>query len=786
MKVSLNWLKDYIKIKESRETLAELMSLHSQEVEYTQQLVKAKGLVIGYTKSCKPHPDADKLSVCEVDVKTETLTIVCGAPNVAAGQHVIVAKNGAVLPGGFEIKQTTIRGVESNGMICSLDELGIEHKFHNEEGIHVIEGDVTMGDDALKALFLDDEVIALDLTPNRMDLLSMHGVAYDFAAILDRDITIPEVTIAYEKTKNSMTITTETELCESYYGSVIENLEIKPSPLWMKARLIAAGIRPINNVVDITNYVMLETGQPLHAFDYDLLDSEQIVVRTAKKGETFVTLDDKKRLLEEGDILITNGKEPVALGGVMGGAKTEVHGKTTRILLESAVFNPTQIRLTSSRLDLRSESSMRFERRVDVGRTRYALDRATELLIKYANATVRKDVAYFDHTDQSEKIIEIALERINRVLGSDYSTEHVARVLTRLRFDFKEKHGVFYVKKPTRRPDFESYQDLIEEIGRISGYDALPATLPSTVSQGELSPLQRFRRHVRQALTGLGLDEVMTYNLVSKDDVLTYVKEKTLKPIRIKHPMSDKRNVLRLSAINGLLDVVSHNRARQADAVHVFELGKSYQKSGERELLTLAMNGPYQSRKWQETPETSFFTLKGVLEALADFLGVQGLEYEQTSLENYHPHQTAIVTLKGETLGIIGKIHPQNTKRLDLDDVYVLEFDLMKLFEVSQTEFAYETISKLPSVSRDIAIVCDKSIPVKMLMATIKKQNIEIFKSVDVFDVYEGEHVGANQKSLGLRMVFADSTRTLKTEEIDQATNKIIKALEEKHQATLR
>ncbi len=786
MKVSMQWLRDYVDINEDIETIAQAFTLHSQEVEYTKKLVSATKLVIGHVINCEPHPDADKLRVCTVDVGDETLTIVCGAENVAKGQFVIVAKVGAILPGDFEIKDATIRGVASSGMICSLDELGIEHKYHNETGIHVIEGEVRPGDQALKALYLEDEVMALDLTPNRMDLLSMHGVAYDVAAIFDKPLTLPEVKIQYSDDVNPMQIRTETKDCMSYYGSVIEGITVKPSPLWLRARLIAAGVRPINNVVDITNYVMLETGQPLHAFDFDLFDSDTVVVRHAKKDETFVTLDDKLRVLDEQDILITNGKRPVALGGVMGGADTEVHEKTARILLESAAFNPLNVRKTSTRLDLRSESSLRFEKGIDLGKTRYALDRATELLIKYANASVRKDVAYFDNSVQEAAVIEVSLAQINHVLGSAYDVEHVASVLKRLRFVYTLEDEVFKITKPTRRPDFASYQDIIEEVGRISGYTDLPATLPKTVSVGALTPLQKFRRSLRKLLNGLGLDEVITYNLQDSEMVHQLTLDKSVTPIKVKHPMSKNRNVLRISPLNGLVEVIAYNVARRLDAVHIFEIGTSYTEKGEREVLSVAMHGMYQNRYWQKTPKLNFYTLKGIFEAVCKHYNIEDIRYEQADLKDYHPYQTAKIYARDVMIGHIGKMHPTMSKTHDLNDVYLLEIDLAFLANHAQALPAYSAIERYPSVERDLAIELDEKITAAAVIDLVKESASKRIKDAYIFDVYSGEGLGEGKKSLGIRMVFSDAEQTLTTALIDAETDNILEALKRTFNAKLR
>ena len=786
MKVSIEWLKTYIDKPLETMDLATLFTTKSQEVESYLPLVNANRLVIGYVMSCEKHPDADKLSVCEVDVKTETLQIICGAPNVAKGQYVIVALPDAELPGGLKIKKTTIRGVESTGMICSLLELGIEHKYHYEDGIHVIDDPVNVGDDALKSLGLQDYVLSLDLTPNRGDLLSVLGVAYDLGAMLDIKVNEKQINIQETETVNEMNISTDTEDCLSYYGRIIDNLTIKASPSWMKSRLIAAGIRPINNVVDITNYVMLELGQPLHAFDYDLLDSDTIVVRNAKENEKFVTLDDKTRTLSEEDIVITNGKHPVALGGVMGGAQTEVTPNTQSILLESAVFKSEKIRKTSHRLDLRSESSIRFERSVDPVRTKKALEMATDLFIKHANATVRKGVQYFDNSRHEDYPIEISLEKINQVLGSDYTLEDIKDVIRRLDFAFDLQETDFKIFVPSRRQDVRTYQDIIEEIGRIIGYDTLPSTLPSTVSVGGLTDYQQFKRRVRQTLTGLGLDETITYALNDMSTIHHYTRSNHVKAVKVMHPMSEYREALSLTPINGLLDVVRYNVARKMDAVHIFEIGKHYQMNKETEVLGIAMQGTYRDYAWQETPTMNFFTLKGIFEALLKRFNIQAIRFEKVTLEHFHPHQAALIKYHDETIGHLGKIHPEEAKRLDLKDVFALDVDLEALYRAVEPTKRYQLLGKYPSVYRDLAIVCDQETLAQHLIDTITSESDTRLKDVTIFDYYVGENVEKGQKSLALRLQFEDPQKTLETKDIDYMIERIVKALKRYHNANLR
>jgi len=788
MKISLNWLSDYVSLKNiTNESLMENIINRSAEVEAFYPLCEATNLIIGHVVSCEAHPDADKLSVCAVDTGKETLQIICGAPNVAAGQKVIVALPGSVLPGDFKIKKTSIRGVESNGMICSLKELGIEEKYHQEEGIHVLSDDAPLGADAVEHLAFNDNILELDLTPNRPDLMSLHGVAYDIKAIFDTEIEIPTPNLTTSSVSNPLKISTDTDKCMSYYGRVVDNLTIKPSPEWMRARLIASGIRPINNVVDITNYVMLETNQPLHAFDYEKVATDTIVVRTAKEGETFLTLDEQKRTLKEGDILITNGEEPIALGGVMGGYETEVTESTTSLILESATFDPVTIRRTSKRLDLRSESSNRFEKGLDPAKTRYALERACELFQKYADADIRSTVQYFDNNTHSARPIAITLETINGVLGTTLDTDAVKHILNRLSFDYETDQGTFTVYAPTRRVDIETYQDIIEEIGRIYDYNNLETTLPSTISKGGLSDYQRFKRIVRDTLSGLSLEETLNYSLVRETEVFDLARIKDVTPVKLANPISEAHDTLSISPLNGLVENAAYNFNRKQPAVNVFEIGKRYAKNEEPEVLGILMSGPYRDERWQGTPNSDFFTLKGIIEALFKRFNIYDTTYEPFTLGNYHPHQTALIKRGERIIGHIGKLHPEYTrKKLSGEDIYVGEIELEELFHATRFEPHYEKVLKYPSVSRDIALVVNDDTPAGDIIKSIHEYSTSVLSEAYVFDVYQGDKLEEGNKSLAVRLRFEDKSGTLKTQTVDEIIKNILEGLKSDYNATLR
>lgn len=788
MKVSMNWLRELVDVDVTISELAALFNTHSAEVEDYYKLVEATNVIVGYVKEKEKHPDADKLSICQVDIGGEISQIICGAPNVAAGQKVIVSLPGAVLPGNFKIKKSSIRGVESNGMICSLSELGIDQKIHQEDGIHVLNADAVIGDNAIKTLFLDDEVMELDLTPNRADLLSMMGVAYDTAAILKKAVHIKAANVKEIAEENEVEIVLDTEFCSSYYARVLKDVVIKDSPKWMQSRLIAAGMRPINNVVDISNYVMLETGQPLHAFDYDLLKTNKIVVRMAHDNEQLITLDNSVRELTSNDIVITNGNKAVALGGVMGGASTEIKDGSTTILLESAVFDPYHIRKTSNRLDLRSEASTRFERKVDPKRTLLALERATELFAEYANGKVLKGIKKVDNVDYTEKKILLTLSKINTVLGSNYSLELVEETLKLLAFDYELIGEEFTILAPSRRQDIETYQDIIEEVGRIIGYDKLPLTLPLATKRGELSEVQKFRRKVKRNLTGLGLNEVLTYSLIKKENIHDLTLTKDQEAVSLLMPMTKDRESLTLTPLNGIVDLIKYNNARKIFDVNVFEIGKNYAQGNEKELLCGAVTGSLSETLWKgESEKADFFTLKGILDSLFDSIYASHLELEPFSdVANFHPGQSALIKDRNNVLGFIARLHPRYEKENDIKDVYVFEIDLLKLFNTRRPLKKAKDINKFPPVYRDIAIVVKKDVLVKEILDEIKKTGKRMLVGTKVFDLYIGENVGEDEKSIAIRLQFQDLSKTLDSKEVEERTASIVGGLETKFNANLR
>ncbi|QHS22963.1 phenylalanine--tRNA ligase subunit beta [Virgibacillus sp. MSP4-1] len=809
MLLSLNWLKHYVDLDDiSPDDLAEKITKGGIEVDGVEKLGEGlKNIVVGYVKSCEQHPNADKLNVCQVDVGEEELQIICGAPNVAAGQKVVVAKPGARLPGGMKIKKTKLRGEVSNGMICSLQELGVEQKFVQkefEDGIFVLPKDTEVGSNAVDLLNLNDTILDLDITPNRADSFSMIGMAYEVAAILDKDLHLPEVKA--ERIDESATDYVQVKVKDPdlnpYYGAyVVKNIQIGPSPLWMRNRLIAAGIRPINNVVDITNYVLMEYGQPLHAFDLDRFNSNEVVVRRARKGETMTTLDGEKRDLQEDHLLITNGEEGMALAGVMGGADSEVKDDTTTVLVEAAYFNPLTVRKSSKDHGLRSESSIRFERGVDPARVKEAGLRACQLMQQYAGGEVLSGIAEFDEQKMEPSIVEFDAETINKRLGTDISVDEMKHILHRLRFSFEEKDAHFIVYAPSRRGDIQIVEDMLEEIARIYGYDNLPYTLPEGASNaGGLTKKQKLKRSIHRYMQSAGLNEAMTYSLTREENTAKFmdqtIRAQKPKAVKLAMPMSEAHSHLRLSILPELLASLQYNLARRQQDVALYELGAIYvntednlsKQPNEQLRLSAAITGTWVNQQWQkEIKEVDFFVLKGVAEGLLDTLQIQTATFEPLKMEEMHPGRTAAIRVDDEHVGFIGQIHPAVQKEMDLSDTYVFDLDADRLLEIAmEKEETYEPIPRYPSVTQDLAFVVDEDTLARHMMDVIEQAGQPHLKDIQVFDIYQGEHMVEGKKSIAFNVRFQDPEATLKDEQVEKARKQIVDAVENSFQAELR
>ena len=787
MKLSRKFVSDYVDIPDNVtiKDLAEAMTGIGNEYDSCGKLINATNLVVGEVIECINHPDSDHLHVCKVNVGNEILQIVCGAPNVRTGLKVIVALNGAVLPGGV-IKKGVIRGEESNGMLCSMAELGHEHKFLTEKdvnGIHELDSNAVVGEDPIKYLGLDDEVIDFELTSNRGDLLSILGMAYEIGALYDKKVKPMNLSFHEngDDINNSFSIDIKTENCPLFLAKKVKNVVIKESPDFIKNRLIASGIRPINNVVDISNYVMLETGQPLHYYDSNRL-GDVLTVRMAYEDEKLTTLDNIERTLSDSDIVIANDTEAVGLAGVMGGLTTEIEEDTKDIIIESAIFNPTLVRKTSKKI-VRSEASNRFEKGLDPKRTYMAIARSCYLLEKYADAEVVGGMVEYNTLDMSDEVVPITVQKINKVLGITLEKDTILDIFTRLGFTYEENNREILVTVPTRRVDISIAEDLIEEVGRIYGIDNIVGkqmTLP--VKPGYVN---KNKRIIRNKLASLGLNETLSYALIPESEVKKYTNDE-FEAIKVLDPMSEDRNTLRHSIIPSLMMIYEYNKARGNKDISIYEIGACFGKVEdsyqEESKLAILMTGTY--TLGLNPKKVNFYTLKGILEELLDYLGYQNrysLKVEDIP-NDFHPGQSASIILNNVKIGIIGKVHPSVTK----DDIYALEINLDKLFSFRVKQMQYKEISKFPGIHKDIAFVVNKKIPASDIMAAIKKEGGRLLKNISIFDVYEGEKLADDEKSVAFALTFEDQTRTLNEEEVMEIFNRIIVGVENKLNAKVR
>ena len=789
MKLSINFLRDYLDLDKDLDVkkLAEDMTSAGNEYDDAGKLINATNLVIGEIKECTMHPDSDHLHCCKVDIGDKVLDIVCGAPNARKGLKVIVALPGAILPGGV-IKKSVIRGEESNGMLCSIAELGLENKFLTEAdkaGIHELPLDAKVGEDPIKYMKLDDEVIDFDLTANRGDLLSILGMAYEVGAIYDKKVK--DIDLSHKENKedlnDSFKLKINTENCSIFLAKKVKNVQIKESPDFIKNRLIASGIRPINNVVDISNYVMLETGQPLHFYDADTLKGV-LEVRMAEEGEKLTTLDGIERTLKTEDIVISDGERSIGLAGVMGGLDTEITDKTKNIIIEAAIFDGVKVRRTSNSI-LRSEASNRFEKGLDSNRTYMAIERSCNLLEKYADAEVVGGMAKYDTTDRSDKVIDITTKNINSILGMNIKEEDILDVFRRLGFKTKVNNDVITVSVPKRRIDISIKEDLIEEVGRIYGVNNIKGKLPDIAPK--MGSYDKVSRQIRNKMVDLGLSETLSYILVPENESKMFTKDDYEK-VKLLDPLSEDKNTLRHSLSVALYKIYQYNKARDNKDVCIFEMGKAFQKKAdeysETNKLAALMSGDYYLGINKQ--KVDFYVIKGVAEEILDYLGYNSrysfVKDKENLPEDMHPGQSALISVNNDIVGLIGKIHPT----VESEDVYILEIDLDKFLAKKVSRMKYKEISKYPEVKKDIAIVVDDKVTSKDIEVNIKKAGGSLLSSSEVFDIYTGKGIPEGKKSLAYSLTFASQNRTLTDDEINKAVEKIIERLEKELKAELR
>ena len=789
MKLSINFLKDYIDLDDNIDVvkLAEDMTNVGNEYDEASPLINATKLIIGEIVECVEHPDSDHLHCCKVNIGNEVLDIVCGAPNARKGLKVIVAQDGAILPGGT-IKKGMIRGQESNGMLCSIAELGLESKFLSEkdkEGIHELPEDAPVGEDPIKYMKLDDKVIDFDLTANRGDLLSILGMAYEVGAIYDKKVK--DIDLSHnennEDINNSFKVAVNTDNCSIFLAKGVKNVEIKESPDFIKNRLIASGIRPINNVVDISNYVMLETGQPLHFYDADKLNN-MLEVRMAEEGEKLTTLDNIQRVLKKEDIVISDGKRAIGLAGVMGGLDTEITEKTKNIIIEAAIFDQVKVRRTSNSI-LRSEASNRFEKGLDPNRTYMAIERSCKLLEQYANAEIIGGLVKYDNSDKEDRIIDITVQKINDILGMKLEKTDVIDVFRKLGFTTEEKEDYLSVKVPRRRIDISIKEDLIEEVGRIYGVNNIVGKLPDIAPK--MGSYNKTLREIRNKMVNLGLNETLSYVLVSDDEAKMFTKD-DFEKVKLLNALSEDKNTLRHSLSIALYKIYQYNKDRNNKDVSIFELGKAFQKKdedySESMKLSALMSGDYYVGI--EKRKIDFYIIKGVAEEVLDYLGYNGrysfVKDVDKLPDELHPGQSAVISVNNDYVGFIGKVHPN----IEKEDVYVLEIDLDKLLAKKVGKMKYKEISKYPEIKKDIAIIVDAKLPAQEIGMKIKKLAGSMLQSHEVFDVYQGNGIMSGKKSIAYSLTFGKQDRTLTDDEVNGIMEKIVEGLKKEYGAILR
>lgn len=801
MLVSYKWLKELVDIDVASAELAEKMSTTGIEVEGV--ISPAAGLskiVVGEVVSCEDVPDTH-LHVCQVNVgEEENRQIVCGAPNIRAGIKVMVALPGARIADNYKIKKGKIRGLESLGMICSLGELGISDSVVPKEfadGIQILPEEAVPGEEVFSYLDLDDEIIELSITPNRADALSMRGVAHEVAAIYDKSVHFKDFPLVENEKQaaDSLSVALETEKAPYYAARILENVTIAPSPQWLQNLLMNEGIRPINNVVDVTNYILLYFGQPMHAFDLDTFEGDQIVVREARAGEKLVTLDGEERELEVSDLVITVADKPVALAGVMGGAATEISGKSTRVVLEAAVFDGKSIRKTSGRLNLRSESSSRFEKGINVATVNEALDAAASMIANLAGATVQAGIVSAGSLDTSDVEVVSSLADVNRVLGTDLLYTDIEDVFRRLGFGLSGSVEQFTVSVPRRRWDISIEADLYEEIARIYGYDKLPASLPKDDgTAGELTATQQLRRQVRTLAEGAGLTEIITYALTTPEKAVEF----TLNPSNLTElmwPMTVERSVLRQNMVSGILDSLAYNVARKNKNLALYEIGKVFEQTGnpkedlpnEINSFAFALTGLVNEKDFQTKPvAVDFFYAKGVVEALFAKLGLIAEYAASNQIKSLHPGRTALISINGQPVGFVGQVHPATSKAYDIPETYVAELNLSAIEEQLQPAQPFTEITKFPAVSRDVAILLKADITHQEVLDAIQEAGVKRLTDIKLFDIFSGDKLGVGLKSMAYSLTFQNPEASLTDEEVAKYMEKIEKSLTEKLGAEVR
>ena len=798
MKLSLKWLSDFIDLSGlSDEQIMDQMVKCGFEVESIEKLSEGTNLVVGKVIECKDHPNSDHLHLTKTDIGTEVLDIVCGAPNCREGLKVIVAKVGAKLPGG-EIKAGVIRGEASNGMLCSLKELGIKEEIlpadspsHN--GIEELDDRFEVGDtDILNKLGYEDTVFDVSIYANRPDCLSMYAMAKEMGAILDRKVTLPDYEGAADiGEKSDFILKSESKNCPHFLAKVVNSVTIKESPEWMKQHLRANGVKCINNLVDISNYVMLETGQPLHFYDLRSNPAKEITVEDDYEG-TYTALDGVEYRIEKGDLMITSENRPIGIAGIMGGDNTKILDDTSSLIIEAALFDHAQIRRTANRLGLQTEAAARFSKGLEPLSQHKAVDRAVQLLIELADAKGFEKTVEFGKADYEPYEISESLTHLNALIGKEYTMDEAVAVMKRLSFDVRVEKDNFITSIPSyRATDLVIPEDIDEEIVRLTDFDDLVSTLPllpQTV--GKLSNMQRIRRVARDILTKHGFYDTVNYTLVSDK----YIDEAILpsgKAVELISPLSDARRYVRTSLMNSLLEALAYNLDHYNSNVNIFEISKVYSEGNEEERLGIMLQGNTIEQKLKHLElKADFYVIKGIVMEILNSLGFElgriQLKENDLDIRHFHPYQSAVLIMNNKPLCIFGKLHPTYLKSLKLNDVYYAEMILDDLADTNPGKVKAPIVSKYPAVSRDVSLMLKEDVKAADLLSTIKKVGGKLVKSSDVFDVYMGEHIEKGYKSVSLNIVYEDREKTLKSEDVNDVHNRIVEELLSRFDATQR
>lgn len=788
MKISTNWICDYVDIKnDDKKELADKVTNAGVNIERVEEY-KFNNLVVGEIIECFKHPGSDHLNICIVNVGLDKpYQIICGADNVKAGIKVIVSLPGAVLPGDFVIEERKLLGVSSCGMICALYELGLADKEKTyDDGIHVLPSDAVVGSDPLKYLGIDDTIYTLDLNPNRNDCLSHIGFAYEVASVTGRNVTLPEVKCSEidDSIKDNFSLDVDTNNCYMYLAREVRDVKIGPSPDFIKQRLENVGMRSINNVVDISNYIMLEYGQPLHFYDKDKLGNK-ITVRMANDGEKVITLDEVERDLTSNDIVITDGEKIIGIAGVMGGLNTDIDDNTKNVLVESAIFKPFNIRYTSLRLGLRSEAALRFEKVLNSEYTKLAVDRACYLLHEYASGKVLKDTVSYDNYDVPVKNVKISLLKINKVLGVEISLEEVNKILEQLGFSYKVNNDEYEIVVPERRMDVAIDYDIVEEVGRIYGYDKIVGKdLVLNVKPGSYEGNLSIEKQISKKLRSYRLNQVKTYSLVSEKESKLFSDDNNIKLLL---PMSSDKSVIRTSIIPSLLNVYKYNKARGEDNINIYEISNVYYDGeySEESKLAILMSGEYVPYNFLGNGmKVDFYVIKGVINSLLEYLGYdKRIRFNKlNTMKALHPGISAEIVIDNEVIGYVGKVNP-----MIMDgDVYVCEVSLSKIYGKRTKKIKFEDISKYPDIVKDVAFIVDKKITSSQIEKEIRKHGTKILNNVKVFDLYEGDKIPDNKRSIAYSLVFNDYNKTLNEEEVDDIFRKIIGEVTSKFNCEIR